>query len=56
MSPNFLAFIGVLLNIEQAVLYVAAAQAAVAVALLVVALVLARILAFFRGLDGGDRA
>lgn len=55
MSPNFLAFIGVLLNIEQAVLYVAAAQAAV-VALLVVALVLARILAFFRGLDGGDRA
>lgn len=43
MTPNFLAFIGTLLLVEQAVLYLAVAQAATAVGVFVVALILERL-------------
>lgn len=48
MTDSFLAFLGMMLRIEQAVLYLAVAQAATAVAVLVVALGLERLLRFLR--------
>jgi hypothetical protein len=52
VSDSFLAFLGVMLHLEQAILWLAVAQAATAVGVLVVALSLERILRFFRS---GDR-
>lgn len=43
MTENFLAFLGTLLLLERAILYVAAAQAATACAVFVVAFVLERL-------------
>jgi len=42
VNPNFLAFLGTLLLIEQAVLYLVVAQVATAVAVLVLAFVVGR--------------
>jgi hypothetical protein len=52
MSDSFLAFLGVMLHLEQAILWLVVAQAATAVGVLVVALSLERILRFFRSGDG----